>query len=89
MEESTDSLRHNELNSKTDLLRNSKSVKNLCLKICPSMPTVVSNVVFITSVNVLSSYVYVSHHVKFDKFCYIAPLNSLLSPWASPSQMYQ
>ena len=42
------------------------------------MPTVVSYVVFMTSFNVLSSYVYVSHHVKFDKFRYIAPLNSLL-----------
>ena len=37
------------------------------------MPTVVSYVVFITSFDVLSSYVYVSLHLKFDKFRYTAP----------------
>ena len=42
------------------------------------MPTVVSYGVFITSFYVLSSYVCVSHHVKFEKFRYTAPLNSLL-----------
>ena len=42
------------------------------------MPTVVSYVVFITSFYVFSSYVYVSHHVKFEKLRYTAPLNSLL-----------
>ena len=42
------------------------------------MPTFVSDVVLITSFNVLNGYVYVSHSVKFDKFRYTGPFNSLL-----------
>ena len=55
-----------------------QSVYTLCLQICPSLPTFVSDVVFITSFHVSSGYIYVSHIAKFHKFRHTAPLNSLL-----------
>ena len=67
MDESRDSSRHNEVNSKTDLLRNSDPFKSLSSN-CPSVPTFVSDVVFITSFNVLSGYVYVSHSASLINF---------------------
>lgn len=68
MDESRDSSRHNKLNSKTGLLRNSNPFKISCLQMCPSVPTFVSDVVFITSFNVLSGYVYVSHNASLINF---------------------